>query len=311
MKQLSTNSFAVPLMALYQRRLASSAYALRRSLENRAKRLADNLKRAQEIALTASDLPDPEELEEMEETERDRVEKILEAITIAQNPAQVREEIADLEQLAKRAAALEEAQAEAKLAKLRQVLKEQGFFDNSGERLLIFTEFKDTLDYLVDNLTKWGFQGRLHPRRDEVRLAGRAGHAPLRRAAVPGRRRSRSSSPPRPPAKASTSSAATSCSTTTSRGTRTAWSSGWAASTATARPGLPDLQLRRDQHRSRAMSSTSCWRSCRRFATRSMTTRSSTSSARSCPPPISSASCASTMPAGWAMPISKSDCCAT
>ena len=38
------------LMALYQRRLASSTYALRRSLENRAKRLDEMLKKAQEIA---------------------------------------------------------------------------------------------------------------------------------------------------------------------------------------------------------------------------------------------------------------------
>jgi SNF2-related domain len=47
------------LMALYQRRLASSAYSLRHSLENRARRLGEGLKRAQDIALTASDLPDP------------------------------------------------------------------------------------------------------------------------------------------------------------------------------------------------------------------------------------------------------------
>src|SRR5216683_2927915 len=38
------------LMALYQRRLASSTYALRRSLENRGKRLTEMLKKAQEIA---------------------------------------------------------------------------------------------------------------------------------------------------------------------------------------------------------------------------------------------------------------------
>src|SRR5262249_9516679 len=38
------------LMALYQRRLASSTYALRHSLENRAKRLADALKHAETLA---------------------------------------------------------------------------------------------------------------------------------------------------------------------------------------------------------------------------------------------------------------------
>lgn len=91
------------LMALYQRRLASSADALRHSLENRARRLAEGLKRAQDIALTASDLPEAEDMDEMEEAERDRIERVLEAFTLAQNPTLVREEIAELEELAKRA----------------------------------------------------------------------------------------------------------------------------------------------------------------------------------------------------------------
>ena len=46
------------LMSLYQRRLASSTYALRRSLENRARRLEEGLERAQEMVRTAPpDLP--------------------------------------------------------------------------------------------------------------------------------------------------------------------------------------------------------------------------------------------------------------
>ena len=62
-------------MSLYQRRLASSTRAMRRSLENRARRLEEGLKRAQELARQAPpDLPDPEELEEMEESERERLE---------------------------------------------------------------------------------------------------------------------------------------------------------------------------------------------------------------------------------------------
>jgi superfamily II DNA or RNA helicase len=152
------------LMALYQRRLASSAYAMRHSLENRARRLLENLKRAQEISLTAPrDLPTEEELEEMEEAERERLEGVLAAITIVQNPKQVGEEVARLEQLADQARKLEEAEAEAKLAKLRIVLREQGFFEQPDERLLIFTEFKDTLEYLVDKLGKWGFRvGFIH-----------------------------------------------------------------------------------------------------------------------------------------------------
>src|SRR5712691_10585850 len=107
-------------------------YVARSREANRARRLAEGLKRAQDIALNASDLPDAEDMEEMEEVERDRIERVLEAVTLAQNPTLVREEIADIEELAKRAGALEEAEGEAKLAKLKQVLKEQGFFDDSG-----------------------------------------------------------------------------------------------------------------------------------------------------------------------------------
>ena len=152
------------LMALYQRRLASSTYAVRHSLENRARRLTDGLKRAQEMAAAAPlDLPDPDEIGEMEESERERLEQILEAITLAQNPGQVREEVGELERLAKQAQALEDSETEAKLTKLRAVLKEQGFFENPTERLLIFTEFKDTLDYLVEKLATWGFKvGFIH-----------------------------------------------------------------------------------------------------------------------------------------------------
>jgi len=76
------------LMALYQRRLASSTYAMRHSLGNRARRLEEGLKKAQELAKIAPpDLPDLEELDEMEDAERERLEEMLEAITLASNAA--------------------------------------------------------------------------------------------------------------------------------------------------------------------------------------------------------------------------------
>ncbi|MGH9905156.1 MAG: DEAD/DEAH box helicase, partial [Pyrinomonadaceae bacterium] len=152
------------LMSLYQRRLASSTFAVRRSLEKRAKRLADNLARAQQLAAIAPPvLPDPEELEEMEDIERERVQEMLEAITLANNPEQVREEIIELEELAERAKTVEDGGEEAKLSRLKDLLQRQGFFDNRTKRLLIFTEFKDTLDYLMECLRKWGFSvGCIH-----------------------------------------------------------------------------------------------------------------------------------------------------
>jgi hypothetical protein len=70
------------LMSLYQRRLASSSFALQRSLEKRAARLEDNLRRAQDItrALPPDFLrtfPDPDQLEEMEDADREHLEEQL------------------------------------------------------------------------------------------------------------------------------------------------------------------------------------------------------------------------------------------
>jgi superfamily II DNA or RNA helicase len=147
------------LMSLYQRRLASSTYALRHSLENRARRLGEALKRAQELAhLAPPEVPDPDELEEMEEGERERIEELLAAATMARNAGQVREEIAELQALAAQAKTVEETGAEAKLCRLQEILRQEGFFDQRSQRLLVFTEFKDTLDYLVEKLTAWGFK---------------------------------------------------------------------------------------------------------------------------------------------------------
>ena len=152
------------LMSLYQRRLASSTCAMRRSLENRARRLEEGLKRAQELVRAAPpDLPDWEELDEFEDAERERLERMLEAVTLAGNAEQVREEIAELRELAAEAKSVEGPGSEAKLGRLREIMREEGFFDRPNQRLLLFTEFKDTLVYLMDRLKDWGFSvGCIH-----------------------------------------------------------------------------------------------------------------------------------------------------
>ena len=222
------------LMSLYQRRLASSTYALRRSLENRAKRLADGLERAQDLLRAAPpDIPDPEEIEELEDAARERLETLLEAITLAGNAEQIRDEIDELRQLAEEARAVEDSDHQAKLARLRTIMRDEGFFDRPDERLLIFTEFKDTLDHLMATLNAWGFQaGCIHGG-----MKPGARDAPGTRLYAEQQFRDGAIQvlvwPPRRPGKASTFSAATSCSTTTSPGTRTGSSSAWAASTAT------------------------------------------------------------------------------
>ena len=46
--------------------------------------------------------------------------------------------------------------AESKLIKLKQSLTDQGVFNDPKMKLLLFTEHKDTLDYLVGKLREWG-----------------------------------------------------------------------------------------------------------------------------------------------------------
>ena len=151
------------LMALYQRRFASSAAALRRSLENRARRLEENLERAEDLAASAPSIPDADDIEEMDDAEREGIEELIAAVTLAHAADDVRSEIEELRGFAQRASVLEENDGEAKITRLRAVLKEQGFFANPGQRLLIFTEFRDTLDYLVAKLNGWGLRaGSIH-----------------------------------------------------------------------------------------------------------------------------------------------------
>lgn len=70
---------------------------------------------------------------------------MLDAVTLAGNAQMVREEITELRHLAGRAKAVEDAHVEMKLTKLKGLLHSQGFFDRPDQRLLLFTEFKDTL----------------------------------------------------------------------------------------------------------------------------------------------------------------------
>ena len=152
------------LMSMYQRRLASSTRSMKKSLENRARRLEDRLSNAQELASHAPPvIPDLEDREEMDDQERERLEEILDAITLAESADQVRDEISELQALAVQAGKVEESGTEAKLRRLHGILQEEGFFDDSDQRLLIFTEFRDTLDYLMENLQAWGFRaGNIH-----------------------------------------------------------------------------------------------------------------------------------------------------
>lgn len=150
------------LMAMYQRRMASSIFALKESLRRRQRKLKEQLESAD--ALTEApllDLPADEDWEEMEAHTREELELKLERVTITRRKSDVAAEIKEIERLLELAEPI--SGQEIKLRTLRAQLTEQGMFSNQDIRLLIFTEYKDTLKYLVEQMQQWGLRvGFIH-----------------------------------------------------------------------------------------------------------------------------------------------------
>jgi superfamily II DNA or RNA helicase len=136
-------------MAMLQRRFASSVYALRRSLERmkdkREKILADPEAYRREQMLRKV----PDDFDELPEDEQQVILDELEEVVANVDPAALRTEIMQLTRLIDQARNLEKQEVETKLVRLKEVLTECGVFQDPKMKLLIFTEHKDTLDYLV------------------------------------------------------------------------------------------------------------------------------------------------------------------
>jgi len=141
-------------LLILQRRLASSVRAVRRSLERRKSKLEELLKRGeliQEVGYVAEEV-----LEDMPEIERwEKEEELLGKLTSSRTLEELREEIDKLEELIRLAREVEKKEIETKLNELRNVMEIEKLKEK-GEKLLIFTESKDTLDYLVEKLREWG-----------------------------------------------------------------------------------------------------------------------------------------------------------
>jgi len=139
-------------MAMLQRRFASSVRAVRRSLErmrDKRQRILNNpvAYRQQQIEARL-----PDDFEDLPEEEQQEILAQVEDAVISVDPAELKDEIGQLDRLIGQALALERREVESKLRKLREVLSEQGIFGDPRMKLLIFTEHKDTLDYLVEKL---------------------------------------------------------------------------------------------------------------------------------------------------------------
>ncbi len=141
-------------LTVLQRRLASSLYAITRSLERRRDRLAEESQRGraggklhQRLAVLDGDLDAREgddDLNELTEEEED----ILSAATTAQTREELEDEIRQLNDLIDRAYAAMAHGSENKLREFLAVIRDRTVADRN-EKILVFTEHRDTLLYLT------------------------------------------------------------------------------------------------------------------------------------------------------------------
>ena len=159
-------------MSVFQRRLASSTYALLRSFERRQEKLEGLIDDIRSGRLTEEqlarrqrrldELDDPFETRTADEDaapdgdgeEHEGVEgRALEG-TIAVNLAELEAERLKIEGLLAKTRTLFDAGEESKFEKLREVLRNPEY---AGEKLIVFTEHRDTAQFLVRRLEGLGF----------------------------------------------------------------------------------------------------------------------------------------------------------
>ncbi len=158
-------------MSVFQRRLASSTYALMRSFERRHEKLVgliDDIRsgRLTEAQLTRQQrgldqLDDVFETRTADEDGGEQHEEFEdEALngTIAVNLSELEVERRTVEALFGKAQSLCNTSEESKFEKLREVLSDPQYRD---EKLIIFTEHRDTAEFLLRRLEALGFTGQV------------------------------------------------------------------------------------------------------------------------------------------------------
>ena len=120
---------------------------------------------------SADDLRD-DSLGERNEDYEDAVLGAVVAVTVEE----LHDEIETLRDLTQRARQLIDSGHESKFERLREVLESPGY---AGEKWLVFSEHRDTVDYLVRRLNALGYAGRIATIHGGIGLAGsrRAGGA--------------------------------------------------------------------------------------------------------------------------------------
>ncbi|MGB9711183.1 MAG: helicase-related protein [Thermodesulfovibrio sp.] len=145
-------------LVILQRRLASSIYALNCSLRRRKQKLEQLSDIKPEVVFINMDKY--EDYEDYEEAERWQEENNWETLSVAKNREELKMEIQTLNELINLSEELIRNEEEVKLKQLREAIKE-GFKKieeiNGNKKIIIFTESKDTMDYLYEKIKSWGY----------------------------------------------------------------------------------------------------------------------------------------------------------
>jgi superfamily II DNA or RNA helicase len=159
-------------LTVLQRRLASSPEAILKSLERRRKRLEkrrsemrygrpaasdDDLARKLSEML-GRDLTDEDELDDVPASEAEEIEsEVADAATAARTIAELDKELAILADLTEVARRVRHSGTDKKWTELRELLTDNNTL-TTGEKIIIFTEHRDTLEYLAERIR--GLLGR-------------------------------------------------------------------------------------------------------------------------------------------------------
>ncbi|MFC7074184.1 helicase-related protein [Halovenus rubra] len=130
-------------MALMQKRLVSSIGAIKATLSRRLATLVDQQSTATSLSEEATAYLEGEDLDE---EDKQNAEEELAGLTITESDAQLEEEIETLRDLISLA---EGIPVDSKAQKVRRYIQ-QLLEENPNEKVLLFTEYRDTLDYILD-----------------------------------------------------------------------------------------------------------------------------------------------------------------
>lgn len=152
-------------MAMLQRRFASSLYAAKKSLERMKASREEILRDPEAYRRKKIEAKLPDNFDDLPDEEQTKLMEDLEETVVTIDPIELKKEVAQLEILIGKAGELQKKNIETKLRKLKTLLEENGVFRDVKNKVLIFTEHKDTLDYLAGDgqngrplgkLIEWG-----------------------------------------------------------------------------------------------------------------------------------------------------------